>query len=190
MLQISELDSFARYCALEYCRRYCGGSRDAFGDAYGITSVYLLKHQRLWTVVSRAELLRRSLLNLIRVYQDEHGLRRKTPTRRATVDDYPPIENWADWRDDLDEVDRRDEARNLVRRAAANAGVEDRLDLLLAIADGATRREVAERFATTVSDVDRIWKSFQYEALKIGDADGVKIDDDDLRFFDPKHRKR
>ena len=170
-LDDASLLSFARQCAKAYCRRYAAQSQ--FDDAVQEACVYLLENRGKWTQPA-AKLKRRVVGELVRKYQNERKLRSKFYRPIQYVESAP--EEIADDAD-LERLERRDWLCARIRRAAANAGCADCLELLEAVALGEDVKSAASRFRVGVSKVRALYKRFLTELKKMSDAPGMILFD-------------
>lgn len=173
-IDLDSLVPFAESCARSHVRKH--NAPDRYADATGEASLYLWRRRDLWSL-PEPELRRRVELQLIRAYQNAHGMRRRAPrvVRDPDVDCY----QLASRRDDVAAFDDRDEARTLIERAAAQAGVLDCVPILLAIAEGRSRADVAAEFGIPETNVDRIFAAFKIAAKRLDGVRGVELVDED-----------
>lgn len=148
-----QLFPFARACASAYCARY--GAWSQLDDATQEACVFLLKNRAKWNR-SESALRNRTILALVRWYQNENGLRRKTRLQRVDFD----VEN-------VPATDKEDDARAIVEAALERFPDEEAIirDLIA----GADRKTVATNHKVRLSEVDRIFKEFKSELCKFSD---------------------
>ena len=144
-----QLFPLAQKCASAYCSKF--GSWAQFDDATQEACVFLLRNRTKWSLPEN-ELRNRTVLALVRWYQNENGLRRKSRLQRVDFD--------------VEKIEA-EETENAAR-AVIEAALErfDEKELILDLITGAGRKQVAEKYGVRLSEVDRIYKEFKTELCK------------------------
>lgn len=161
---------FAQMCARVYCKRY--SCWEQFDDAVGESCLFLLKLKAkgYWETLAPRELTRRTVLRLVRWYQDEHKLRSKNrPTVIAIIDDLEDAD------DRIERLERDEENLSMIRRAVNNANCVDCLDVILDVVRGERIEDTARKHKMKSSSLRRIYKRFLFELNKLDRKRGVKI---------------
>ena len=170
MLNDDSLEQFATRCARLYCKRY--SCWEQFDDAVGESCLFLLKLKAkgYWETLAPRELTRRTVLRLVRWYQDEHKLRSKNrPTIIAIIDDLEDAD------DRIERLERDEENLSMIRRAVNNANCVDCLDVILDVVRGERIEDAARKHKMKSSSLRRIYGRFLFELKKAGNIRGVKI---------------
>lgn len=160
MIDDDSLYSFARSCANAYCRKF--GAPSQFDDATQEACLYLLERRDKWTLEARF-LKRRVVFELVRRYQNEHGLRRTNMLKRVDLDVGRLSERN---RDDA----KAQEARATIDETIRNGGLELDREIVELIVDGWTRKEIAKRYGVPFREISEIYKRFLRELRKLSDV--------------------
>ena len=146
-----QLFSFAQKCAKAYCSEYGAWSQEE--DAVQEACVFLLKNRAKWDLPD-STLRTRTVLALVRWYQNENGLRRKTRLQRVDLD-VELVE------------ERKDDALAIIDAALERFPYEQ--DIIRDLIAGFDRKTVAKNHKIRLSEVDRIFKEFKSELCKFSD---------------------
>lgn len=171
-----KLFEFAKECAAAYCRKH--GDASQFDEATSEACDWLLSNRHLWTLPKGA-LKWRTVRRLVRWYQDEHGLRKTSPTSFVDVDEYANDVRLSSKEDArlLCYIEQQ-EVDDLVIRAATQAWLLGVFDLVRAwVLELGTREELSARFGIPLSSLDRMRRRFKRELKKLVGVHGVVIVD-------------
>ena len=168
----SRVFEFATQCAKAYCAKFKDPTQ--LDEAIQNSAIFLLENRKIW---GRPDgfLRWQTILNLVRIYQKEHFLRRKErPSRREWGDDLLEIRD-ARLEFYLEEA----EVSDLIRRAIVQGSltpIGDAIELLARRLK--TRREVAREYGVSTAKLDRRFARFKLELKKLIGIRGVVIVDE------------
>lgn len=146
-----QLFPLAQKCASAYCSKF--GSWAQFDDATQEACVFLLRNRTKWSLPEN-ELRNRTVLALVRWYQNENGLRRKSRLQRVDLD-VELVE------------ERKDDALAIIDAALERFPYEQ--GIIRDLIAGFDRKTVAKNHKIRLSEVDRIFKEFKSELCKFSD---------------------
>lgn len=144
---------FAKYCANIYCKKF--KSRRQVDDVTQQACLLLFENRDKWGL-SDSKLRSRIIWDLIRWYQNEHGLRlKKRPTR---VDCFP-LESCRSTYRETKRIDDRD----MIEVAIERAGLAKYRGVVLDLLDGYKRYEIAKRRGISPARVTELLEKFESE---------------------------
>jgi hypothetical protein len=172
VLDDDSLFEFAQRCARAYCKKY--GCQDQFDDAVGESCAFLLKLKQkgYWETLPDRELKRRTVLALVRWYQD--ATKKRSKFYRPMVAD-PIAEEVPDDDDLFERLEREEEFLTFIRRALVNAECVGYIDVIVDVARGGGVADVARKHKAKATSVRSLYKRFLFELNKLDRKRGVKI---------------
>lgn len=173
---------FAQMCARVYCKRYNAWSQ--LDDATQDACLYLLNAREKWAQ-PKSKLINRTVGELVRNYQKEHGLRRKNRPKKVDLN----LSKIEDRRSESQEVDSR---RLIVERALGQPDVAPYKALVQdLLACDASFAAIAKKHGVTKARVSQIFKLFKSVCRRL-DADKsgvVLVDVEELDLTDAEKEK-
>lgn len=170
MLDDSTLYAFALSCARNYCQRFASSDLD---DATQEASLYLLQIRDKWDR-PRNYLRKRVIFELVRRYQNKHGLRRKNKLQFCGADLFRLAAQ------ERKESDAERDAREIVMEAIREARLESEREIVELIVDGWTNHEIAEFTGRPYCEISNIRARF-FRALR--NVCGVSADEKERNRF-------
>lgn len=147
---------FAKYCANIYCKKF--KSRRQVDDVTQQACLLLFENRDKWGL-SDSKLRSRIIWDLIRWYQNEHGLRlKKRPIRLESY----PLESC---RSTYYETKRIDD-REMIEKTIECAGLGEHRGVILDLFDGYKRYEIAQRRGLSLGKVQEIIEKWELEYLE------------------------
>ena len=159
---------FSQLCARIYCKQYSAWSQ--FDDATQDACLYLLNNQKKWTQ-PKPKLINRVIGELVRCYQKEHGLRRKSKLKRVDVN----LSLIAT----KEEREVDDSRWSIVERALRQPDVAPNRSIVESLLEpDATVTTVAKKHGLTKARVSQIFKQFKAVCQRLHeDIPGVVLVD-------------
>ena len=150
MLDESTLYAFALSCARNYCQRFASSDLD---DATQEASLYLLQIRDKWNR-PRNYLRKRVIFELVRRYQDKHGLRRKNKPQFIDADLFRLTTQ------ERKETEAERDAREIVATAIQDSRLETEREIVELIVDGWTNHEIVEFIGRPYYEISAIRARF------------------------------
>lgn len=144
---------FAKHCANIYCKQF--KTRRQIDDVTQQACLLLFKNRDKWGL-SDNKLCSRIIWDLVRWYQNEHGLRlKKRPTR---IEDFPLELCRSPYRE-MKRIDDRD----MIEVAIERAGLAEYRGVVWDLLDGYKRYEIARRRGIPPAKVRELLEKFESE---------------------------
>lgn len=163
--------TLAKKSARLYCKKF--NAFNQLDDAISEACVFILTQRRRGRLeaLEEPQIKRRTVLALIRWFQNENGLRRTTKLTRVPLSDEHESN-----KSSINEYEERETQLNLIRRAASNAQALDCLDVIYSIFTGEAIANVCKSKRLNKKIIAKVFIRFKFELGKLMRADTFEVE--------------